>query len=74
MVLANNVTASSHTDSGVNGAGFTIGANADAPTLTWSNAGSTATDHFVFNKPVKLTIADANDVGSNLDFGTYVNP
>lgn len=72
IVLAHNVTADPATDSGVNGAGITIGANASAPSLTWIN--NDGTDRFQFNKPVRLTIAAATDTGSVLDFGLYVNP
>lgn len=72
IVVAKNITANPATDSGVNGAGLTIGANASAPSLTWNNGGSV--DFFEFNKPAKLTIAPTADCGSSLDFGEYVNP
>lgn len=72
IVVAKNISANPATDSGVNGAGLTIGANASAPSLTWNN--SSLVDFFEFNKPAKLTIAPTADCGSSLDFGEYVNP
>jgi len=74
IVVAKNITADPASDAGVNGAGITIGANASAPSLTWINNTSGVADRFEFNKPVKLTIDPTADCGSNLDFGTYVNP
>ena len=55
IVLSNNLSTNSLTDTNYTGSGITIGTNASAPQLTWNTAASTDAEYWLYSHKTKIT-------------------